>query len=87
MLSNHKGEDLILSTDVLIKLRRHNRCPQTALNIYTLHLYICSQTKMCSDTFNISHIITVCCSLENGNKIWQDLRVKLSEQIYLDNVR
>ncbi len=34
-----------------------------------------SQTKIYSDTFNISHIISqfIHYSLENGNKIWQQL--------------
>ncbi len=47
-----------------------------------------SQTKMYLDTFNISHIISqfIHYSLENGNRIWQEFRVKLSEKIHLDNV-
>ncbi len=36
---------------------------------------------MYSDTVNISHIISqfIRYGLENGNKIWQELRFKLSE--------
>ncbi len=49
-----------------------------------------SQTKIYSDTFNISHIIShfIRYSLENSNKIWQEIKsYTVLEQIHLDNVR
>ncbi len=44
-----------------------------------------SQTKIYSDTFNISHVISqfICYSLENGNKVWQELRVKLCQNKFI----
>ncbi len=43
-----------------------------------------SQTNIYSHTFNISHIISqfIRYSLENGNKIWQELRVKLCQNTF-----
>ncbi len=57
------------------------------LEVVSCMYYTYSQTKIYSDTFNISHIITVYSlnsSLgENGNKTWQELRVKLCQNKFI----
>ncbi len=46
--------------------------------ICDFYIFIHSQTQIYLDIFNISHIISqfIRYSLENSNKIWEELRVK-----------